>query len=178
MKTRGIFLALMLALAATLVLGGLGWYRWHFPYGGSHCCIVGLSMSLQQYAEDHGGKYPAGEATPEACLSLLYRSNYATAYELRGMTVPEKTVRRILEGGGLLGPDTCGWQYVPGLTRGDDEKIAMLWCKTALGHNGDRTRDGGRQVTFLDGHIEWVSGGRWPGFLQEQKELLAQRSVR
>jgi hypothetical protein len=139
-------LSLLVVLVAIgiLVASAMVYYRVTFPYGHSHCCIIGMSFALEQYAEENGGTYPAGEASPEASLTLLYRSNYIDPDTLRGMTVPEQTVRRILQGGGLLGPESCGWQYVPGLTRADDLGLALLWCKSPLGHNGQRTKNGGR----------------------------------
>lgn len=168
-----VLMAVILAVGCVKVR-----YRMMYPYGWSHCCIIQMSGALNQYAEENHGKYPADEATPEASLSLLYRSNYIDAYVLRGMTVPEKKVRAVLESGGLLGPDSCGWHYVPGLTLADDPGLALLWCKAALDHNGERTKDGGRQVVFLGRGIEWVSGEKWPSFLEEQKELMKQRSSR
>ena len=132
--------------------------------------------ALEQYASENGGRYPTGESCPEASLSLLCRSNYLDAYTIRGMIVPEKTVRAVLDSGGLLGPDSCGWHYADGLTRADDTRIALLYCKQPLGHNGDKTKDGGRQVVFVDGSIEWISGNKWPAFLVEQKELLSKRT--
>jgi hypothetical protein len=171
-KRRGT----ILVCVALLLVGALVYHRVRFPYGYSHCCITGMMLALEHYAQEHGGKYPASEATPEASLSLLYKSNYVDAYMLRGMTVPEKTVRRILGTGSLLGPDSCGWQYVPGLTRADDSELALLWCKTALGHNGQRTKDGGRQVVFVGRGTQWISGAQWHAFLEEQKRLLSVRT--
>lgn len=176
-KWRRIILGVV--MAGVILLGSVVvYYRVTFPYGQSHCCIIGMSNALEQYAQENDGKYPSGEASPEASLSLLYKSNYISAYMLRGMTVPEKTVRTILEGGGLLGPDSCGWQYVPGLTRADNPGLALLWCKAALGHNGERSKHGGRQVVFIGRRIESISGKKWPGFLEEQKELMKHRSER
>lgn len=142
---------------ALIVLGvafvsGFAYYRWKFPHGWSHCCIQIVASSLREYADDHEGKFPAGESSGEASLSLLYREQLLDAYTLRGMTVPEKRVRAILDNGGLLGPTTCGWNYVPGLTKADNPELAILWCKEALGHNGDRNSRNGRTVG---------PGGQW-----------------
>jgi len=60
------------------------------------------------------------------------------------MTIPEEATRSILQGGGLLSPEGCGWHYVDGLTEADDRGLALLWCKEPLGHNGNRTRPGGQ----------------------------------
>jgi hypothetical protein len=179
MRKRLITIAIVLGTIAMLVSGGAAYYKWKYPYGWSHCCIILMKNALEQYAEEHGGRYPAGESSPEASLSLLCRSNYLDPATIRGMTVPESTVGRIFQGGGLLGPDSCGWQYVEGLTQADDPRLALLYCKQALGHNGQRTKEGGRQVVFVgSGRIDWISGDRWPVFLKEQKQLLLARSER
>lgn len=148
-----------------------------YPYGQSHCCILGMEFALAEYAHENGGKFPAGGKSPEADLSLLYTSQLVDANTLRGMTVSRKTVEGILNKGGLLGPDSCGWQYVPGLTLADDPGLALLWCKSALNHNGSRSKDGGREVLFIGGK-EWVSGDRWPAFLERQTDLRRRRSKR
>jgi hypothetical protein len=178
MKKRLFIVAIVLGIIAVLAIGIGTYYKAKFPYGQSHCCIIGMAGSLEMYAEEHVGHYPTGEASPEASLSLLSRSNYLDAYTIRGMTVPEKTVKTILEGGDLLGPDTCGWHYTDGLTRADDQRIALLYCKQPLGHNGEKTKDGGRQVVFVGGNIDWISGEKWSTFLEEQKVLLSKRGDR
>ena len=184
MRKRRVITVTILGFIAVLVAGAVIYYKWRFPYGRSHCCLIAMQAALRIYADDHGGRFPAGESSPEASLSLLYQSkqpgleaNYiGDGYILRGMTVPEETVQQILVGGGLLGPDTCGWHYVEGLTRADDGRIALLWPKVALGHDGQRMRDGGREVLFVSQWIEWIPGDKWEAFLEEQKELLSQRS--
>jgi hypothetical protein len=178
MRARAKFGINILAVLGILVVAGMVYYKWRFPYGASHCCILVMAGSLEQYANDNAGHYPAGQSSPEASLSLMYRSNYLNAYMLRGMTVSEKTTSTILKSGGLLGPDTCGWHYTEGLTKLDDPKLALLYCKQALGHNGQRTEDGGRQVVFVGGDVEWISGEKWPSFVAEQKALAANRSAR
>jgi hypothetical protein len=178
MRRRLSIVAIVLGVIAVLVFAGGAYYKLKFPYGQSHCCIILVEGALEQYAMENAGRYPTGESSPEASLSLLCRSNYLNAYTIRGMIVPEDTVLKILDSGGLLGPDTCGWHYADGLTRADDTRIALLYCKQPLGHNGQRTKDGGRQVVFVGGNIQWISGGKWPSFLQEQEELLSKRSDR
>jgi hypothetical protein len=177
-KRKGVVILVFLVIVVVVAAIALHRYKTTYPYGMSHCCIILMNVALMNYAQDHDGKYPDGQVSPEASLSLLYRSNYIDAATLRGMTVPEETVCRILEGGGLPGPESCGWQYVPGLTLADDPGLAILWCKEALGHNGQRTKDRGRQVVFIGKGIEWVSGEKWPAFLQEQADLLKRRVQR
>ena len=172
---RRIALVFLILLSGFgLLFGGAHVYmRWKYPYGWSHCCDKGLMLSLYQYAEDHGGAYPAGEATPEASLSLLY-PKYADANLLRGKIVPEDVVQAVLDRGERLGPDTCGWHYVEGLRRDDDPRLAIVWDKVGLGHNGERNSDGGRTVQFVHFH-EYIPGAKWAEFVREQERLLAER---
>jgi hypothetical protein len=172
MIKRRTAILIVLGILVAAAAGGTAFYRWKFPYGYSHCCSVQISLALLTYANDHAGRFPDGESSPEASLSLLYRLHYLPEPDfLRGMTVPADTVSRILKNGGLLGPETCGWHYVPGLSTTSDPRIAILWCKTALGHNGLRTWDHGREVLFVDGHCEGVSGADWPAFMRTQETL-------
>jgi hypothetical protein len=83
-------------------------------------------------------------------------------------------VQPILERGDLLGPDTCGWHYVEGLTKSDDTRIAIVWDKAGLDHNG-RDLKGGHSVWLLGGSERIVPAKEWPKFLETQKELMAER---
>ena len=169
-------------IAAPFVLGYAGW-RHHFPHGWSHCCELILYNALEQYARTHGGALPAGEATPEALLSLLYREHtgderLAYANLLRSKTVPESVVREILERGGLLTPETCGWHYVEGLRADDDPRIAVFWDKAGLDHNGGRMTEGGHIVMFVAFmQREHIPEAKWDNFLEEQRKLLAERKA-
>jgi hypothetical protein len=88
-----------------LVLSAYGAWRHHFPYGVSHCCDLQVGLALRAYAAQYGGYLPAGEATPEASLSLLYPQ--ADADLLRGKIVPEAAVQDRLDRGQRLTPETC-----------------------------------------------------------------------
>jgi hypothetical protein len=178
MKKRLVIVVSILGFIGVSAIAVWVSYKNHYPHGASHCCIIGMENALEMFARENAGHYPSGEASPEASLSLLARSNYVDSYTLRGMIVPEQTVRSIFAHGGLLGPDSCGWHYTDGLTLADDARIAILYCKEPLGHNGQKTKDGSRQVVFVGGNIGWISGDKWTAFLQEQKELLSKRNER
>jgi len=174
MMTR-IAWRLMIA-ASVVIVALLGLRTIMFPYGGSHCCLKVLwSFSLEPYAREHGGHFPRGEATPEASLSLLYREHLADANVLRGKTVSLETVEGILGSGELLDPDSCGWHYVEGLTLRDDRRIAIVWDKVGLAHNGQNLF-GGHSVLFLDGTEKVIPKSDWPKFLADQESLLAART--
>ena len=139
-------------------------------------------MALRQYATTHGGAFPAGQATPEASLSLLYREKVdgyplADADLLRGKTVPESVVKEILERGDLLTPKSCGWHYVEGLRLDDDYRLALFWDKAGLDHNGGLMPQGGHLVLFVNGNREHIVGADWERFLEDQRKLLAERKT-
>lgn len=151
-----------------------GLYKYWYPFGMSHCCSKCLYISLLEYAQDHGGKYPSGEATPEASLSLLY-PKYADANSLRGKTVPLEVVENLLKQGKRLTPETCGWHYVQGLDLKDNYNLAILWDKVGLDHNGGRLKNGGHEVLFLHGACQYIPASEWEDFLKQQKDFLADR---
>ena len=104
------WLAAFVVVVAGLVGGGYACYRGLYPFGWSHCCDKQLFSALRNYAESNGGHFPAGEATPQASLSLLYgKVGFDPSYLLCGKTGSESTVRQLLSQGKLLGPETCGW---------------------------------------------------------------------
>jgi hypothetical protein len=129
-----------------------------------------------EYAETHDGRFPRGESSPEASLSLLFRAGLVDANTLRGMTIPEKTTRRILDSGQLLDSRSCGWHYVEGLTTSDNPQLALLWCKEPLAHNGSRLKNGSREVITVDGFRTSVPAAGWPKFLKDQERMMEQRS--
>jgi hypothetical protein len=178
-RLRWIAKALAITATALLLLVGFGyaWRQYTYPYGWSHCCLKGLGIALQQYAEEHDGHFPAGGACPEASLSLLDRGrNGFYAGELCGKTKSAEAAKAILERGELLGPDTCDWHYVEGLTLSDDSRLALVWDKVGLGHNGERLSGGGHSIWRLGCGDEVIPGSEWPRFLEEQERLMAART--
>ena len=169
-------------IPAALFAAGYAWWRYQYRYGFSHCCDQCLSIALEEYARTHGGAFPAGEATPEGSLSLLYREKtgecrWADANILRGKTVPESVVKEILERGDLLTPETCGWHYVEGLRMDDDPRLALFWDKAGLDHNGGRMAQGGHIVLFVDGQRKYIPQAEWDEFMDAQRKLLAERGT-
>ena len=154
------------------------WYiKTHYPYGWSHCCDKGLMFALLNYADQHGGAYPAGERWPEASLSLLY-PKYIDAEILQGKTVPLDIVEKRLQKGEKLGPNSCGWHYVEGLTKNDDPRLALVWDKVGLGHNGQRLQNGGHYVIFVNCDIKYITGKHWNDFEDLQEILLLKKGLK
>jgi hypothetical protein len=151
------------------------WYiKTHYPYGWSHCCDKALMIALVQYAEANNGEYPAGESCSEASLSLLY-PKYLDANTLRGKIVPMEIVEKQLQQDKKLGPDSCGWHYVEGLTRKDDPRLALVWDKVGLGHNGEILSGGGHYVIFVDTQMRYIDGNHWNDFEDLQERLLLEK---
>ena len=170
--------SLLTAMTVTclLIVGTLyGLYRYYYPLGMAHRCDLLLWFALIEYAEKHNGDFPAGEATPEASLSLVHSLDefgHEYAYLLRRRDVPEDLVQQMLKAGQLLGPDTCGWNYVEGLRRDSLPNLALFWDKEGLGHNGERLSGGGHIVTFVNCDRQHITEAEWPEFLAEQHRLL------
>ena len=112
--------------------------------------------------------------TPEASISLVHSLDQfgnEYAYILRRRDVSEDVVRQMLQRGQLLDSETCGWNYVEGLRKDSNPKLALFWDKEGLGHNGERLSDGGHIVTFVSGSREHVPAARWDAFLAQQRRL-------
>ncbi|HUR53819.1 MAG TPA: hypothetical protein VMZ71_06790 [Gemmataceae bacterium] len=168
-------IAAAVAVVAVFAASAFAYHRHRYPYGWSHCCDKQLAFALLDYADRHGGWFPKGEASPEASLSLLHRTDPVSgnANLLRGKTVPEAAVRARLAAGELLTPESCGWHYVEGLRKDDDPRLALFWDKVGLGHRGERMSDGGHFVGLVNGSITYVPGDKWAAFLAEQEQLRA-----
>jgi hypothetical protein len=171
------YLAIALAVIATLIGAGRAWRCYQYPYGITHCCLKALGMTLLTYAQAHDGHFPAGGGSPEASLSLLYQwDRDCEGLYLCGKTKSPEVANQILERGGLLGPDTCDWHYVEGLTLADDSRLALVWDKVGLGHDGGRLPHGGHSVLRRDCREEVIPASEWPRFLEEQERLMAART--
>src|SRR5262249_28602575 len=160
----------VIAVMGTIILAAAGVYRYEYPYGMYHRCDKGLWFALREYAEQHGGKLPSGEATPEASLGRL---GPTYGYLLRRRDVPIETVLGMLDRGQLLDPQTCGWNYVEGLRMDSNPKLALFWDKEGLDEMGGRTSAGGHFVSLIRYPYNYIPASEWDNFLKEQETLLA-----
>lgn len=160
------------AVVAVLGLAGYRYYSYQYPFGWSHSCDKQLYFALLNYADNHDGLFPDGQATPEACLSLLAAdaSYPCGGAVLSGKTVDAKIADELLAQGKLLGPSTCDWHYVPGLST-DDGRLALFWDKPGLNHNGGRLPGGGHEVWFIESGRQHIRAEDWAQFEAEQKQL-------
>jgi hypothetical protein len=168
----------LLVVAIIVVVAVYSYYRYRYPYGSHHVCDSQMSKSLMIYATDHGGKYPSGEPTPEASLSLLYPKYLSSPTIIAGKGGSIERATKILKSGGRLGPNDCNWHYVEGLNDMDSSELAILWDKLpGLGHNCDRLKDGLRGVVYVGGSCEYIPEAKWEEFLAQQNKLLSQRTT-
>ena len=80
MSRRSFFIILVLVVPFTLCVGGWGIYRSIFPYGYSHCCDLCLALALEQYAEEHDGRFPGGQGLPKLHSACSTRSTRELIY--------------------------------------------------------------------------------------------------
>jgi hypothetical protein len=174
-KIFGIAVAVVVAL----IVSSYGCYRYAYPYGWDHRCDKQLYLTLQNYAEKYDGAFPSGEATPEASLSLIQTLEdiHDFGYLLRRRDVPVERVSEILKRGELLGPDTCGWNYVEGLHRDSNPELALFWDKEGLSEIGMRLGGGGHNVTFVSCQCLHIPESEWNDFMENQKRLFAEEKA-
>jgi hypothetical protein len=157
-----------LGIFGTIVGGGYFWWRSEYPYGSTHACDKNLWFALFEYAETHNGNFPSGEQTPEASMSLIGAFH---AHNLAGKRLSPAKTEAIMASGRLLDPTTCGWNYVEGLRKDDDYRLALFWDKEGLGHFGARPPGGGHMVMFIRADARHIPAADWAGFLQDQEKL-------
>jgi hypothetical protein len=167
-----------IVIAAILGKQALEYYqKYQYPYGGEHRCDKALYLALCTYAEKNGKAFPAGEATPEASISLIHTlEEYSPCASqlLHRRDVPKEQLDQIFQKGELPGPDTCGWNYVEGLRLDSSPELALFWDKEGLSEVGMRLSGGGHMVTFVAGNSEHIPESQWADFTANQKKMLAE----
>jgi hypothetical protein len=77
-------------VAPVVAAFGYGCYQHKYPYGHSHCCDKGLGFALLQYADEHDGWFPRGDAIPETSVHESPKPSRPSADPAR---VPKQTAR-------------------------------------------------------------------------------------
>ncbi len=176
MKTKTkIGIAVVVLVIGSLFAAAYRHRRHQYPLGSYHRCDKQLHMALREYADTHDGRFPSGEATPEASLSLL-GSDYGYLLVRRGESV--EVVEEMLERGELLGPETCGWNYVEGLSVDSNHELALFWDKEGLSEVGRRLPEGGHYVSFVGQAYSYIPASEWDNFLEGQRKLLAEEKAK
>ncbi|MFA5393555.1 MAG: hypothetical protein WC081_05975 [Candidatus Ratteibacteria bacterium] len=110
-----------------------------------------LGLAMLMYANDNGGKFPDNLVLLQSkgyigSLELLVCPGYKTALS----TKPRGTVAR------------TSYIYVKGLSQVDGPQSLVMYDASAGNHGGQ-----GRNVLFLDGHLEYVPEGRFQALLKK-----------
>lgn len=113
-----------------------------------------IGLALHMYAEDHKNEFPED-------IRQLYPSYILTREVLK--CPGDKTTPEIQK----VEPDTpISYTYVKGLSRKNPNpsKTIVLYDSSPDYHDGE-----GRNVLFLDGHVEWIPEKQFQKLLGEQK---------
>lgn len=174
-KSAGVEMALALACAGALAVSfaAVGCRHDARPYGDRQAALFQVGAALRNYAADHGGSFPSG-ADAYSALARLYPDYCTPGAELAGLSGGVEKVTSALREGRSIS-NLTSWVYVPGLTRTDDTRLAILWeSKPALINGCER-----RPVVLLSFEITNVPIKEWGNFLAGQSNMLsAARSVR
>jgi hypothetical protein len=141
-------------------------------------CIRYALLTLGQYADEHGGKYPSHPKGYPSALLLLRDDCFNT---LTGPSYDPAIFHEAKRSGRELAEDECGRVYIQGLTKKPDAKIAILFDKRAT-PGGDHcywpVRMWApllREVLFADGDEKRILESDWPALAAEQIELLVKQ---
>ncbi len=143
-------------------------------------CIKAACMDLEQYADEHDGRYPFDPRGYPYAFLQLREENY---HALTAPGFSAEPLRRTKRDGGELKEDECGRVYVQGLTKKNDAQIALLFDKRAT-QGGDHCHPLMRwhaplvrEVLFVGAGMRTVPESEWPAFSRDQVELLVKAGI-
>jgi hypothetical protein len=178
---------LMTVLAGLIIFGAVGTvYVKSHPlvfnesfFEHAHCIFIG-GTSLEDYAQDHGGRFPSStNGYGDALLSVTdawFPSLTGPGYDAGVFECALKTGQHVPE-------NACGRVYVQGLSDTNDPEIAILFDKLPT-PGGDHCHLLARMMaplarevwTIGDGH-HTVRMSEWPAFAQSQIDLLVAAGI-
>jgi hypothetical protein len=148
----------------------------------AHCMKAG-TLGLLQYADAHGGTFPAHPGGYGDALLLL--PEYC-CYGVTGPGYDETPLVKAKQSGAHLLEEQCGRVYIQGLTttpKAGSTKVVILFDKLPT-PGGDHAHvfqrmyaPLGREVGFVAGHTMFVEETNWPAFAKEQIELLVGEGI-
>jgi len=146
-------------------------------------CIVIMGLSLDSYAAEHDGHYPAD--TNGYGNALLQLTNY-TADFWAGMTGPgydSKVFEEAARTGQHIPESECGRIYVQGLSRTNDPDIALFFDKIPS-PGGDHCHFPWRLYAPMAREVWTIGSGRrvirdtdWAAYCKTQIDLLIEAGI-
>lgn len=176
-----------IVLAAFLLIVTTGTiYVWCNPlifnesfWGHAHC-IKSAGLAFLNYADQHGGQFPAHPRGYGDALLLL---DVDLAYALTGPGYDDAAFHLAKQRGTPLAEQDCGRVYIQGLNASAGSTVAILFDKRST-PGGDHchlfarcTAPLGREVAFADGHSDFIPDSDWPAFVQTQLALLVAAGI-
>jgi hypothetical protein len=140
-------------------------------------CIKGAGLALEQYANEHEGRFPSHPKGYPYALLLLDESQFNT---LTGPGYDAAPLREAKRTGAELREEDCGRVYIQGPTKKSNSEIALLFDKLPT-PGGDHCHlpvrlwaPLGREVWTLGLSLLFIRESEWPEFTRKQVELLVQ----
>jgi len=138
-------------------------------------CIKFAGLRLEEFADEHDGKFPYSPKGYSNALLLLEEDYY---HALTGPGYDAAPFRQAKRDGTDLPEDACGRVYVQGLTRKSNPEIALLFDKLPS-PGGDHCHmpfrlfaRAGREVWCVGCSLHFIPESDWPAFAARQVELL------
>jgi hypothetical protein len=176
MRRKWRWLLLALPLLAILVVVHVLTHPLVFMPVHAHCIKV-AGLQLEQYADQHDGRFPVHPRGYGNALLLMDEACFIT---LTGPGYDAAPLHEAKRNGHELTEEECGRVYVQGLTKKSNPEIALLFDKLPT-PGGDHCHlparlfaPLGREVWLVGMRDVFVAEREWPEFARKQVELLAQ----
>lgn len=158
------------ALILFVICGAIGLRYLFYPYGNRGSGLVGVTVSLRNYAVDHQGWFPNSSSAPLPSLKMLYP--YDDSGDLVGLSGDLREGRKRTQLGLDLDETTSTLIYFPGLRDSDDADLMILYERQeGICTTGQRAS--GHAVGFVAGYVRQIPQKDWKRFLKDQEALRA-----
>ncbi len=168
---------LWIAVGAAVVLLGAGTFYLMLPeYAGeparparcrSNLKYIGMSFRL--YARDHGDSFPPvlGHLYPDPIEdgNIFWCPSGGRATPITEADLHEGA----RDASDVFGEHNSDYDYVSGLSRANDPPGLVL------AHDKDGNHEGGRNVLFIGGNVEWMKEEEFQAALAKTREYLKAR---
>jgi len=133
-----------------VVCGIVGTRFYFYPYGNRGSGLLGVTIPLRLYANDHRGWFPNQTRLPLQSLKLLYP--YAPG-DLAGISGNTTETKRRMQLGLDLDEGVSSLVYFPGLRDDDDPNLMMIYERQEGVFTTGR-RLSGHAVGFVGGYAQ------------------------